>query len=128
MNLLSFTNQTPAASHGSARLRRWAGAGLLVGAALAASAAQAADVYWNIGMQMPGAVVEVANAPRVVYGYGAPPMMMVPAPVYGAAWVPAYPERRWHRRHHHRHDGDRGWDDGRYERHERYEGDRRHWR
>lgn len=81
-----------------------------------AGSVQAADVYWNIGVQTPGAVVELANAPRVYYS--APPVVLVPAPVYSAGWAPAYPKSYWRKhkhRHRHDHSGRRG-DGDRWER------------
>ncbi|HEX5805327.1 MAG TPA: hypothetical protein VFY31_03190 [Macromonas sp.] len=132
MNLHATLASVPARyNSGSFSARRLCAA--LAGAAamvLSTGAAQAADVYWNIGLHAPGAVVQLANAPRVVYG--APPVVVMPAPVYGTAWVPAYPERRWHKhRHHHRRDWDRDWDrrDGDW-RGDRDHGDRdgRRWR
>lgn len=124
MNLFSFATTTRAAGRSRNRLRVWAAAGLMAGAAMLGTAAQAADVYWNIGVHAPGAMVELANAPRVMYG---------PAPV---VVMPAYPKRHWHRHHHRRHhdhdryeryDDGRRWDGDRGERWERHD-DRYHHR
>ncbi len=87
------------------------------------------DVHWSIGVNTPGVVVGVSNAPRVVYGpprvvyapppvvYGPPPVYYAPRPIYYApppvyyapprpvyrsGWAPA---PRWHGpppRHHRR--------------------------
>lgn len=103
------------------------------------SPAQARDVYWSVGIQQPGVVLGVSNAPPVVVPqyvpppkhrvqqppvvvYGPPvwvhaphrsvqPVVVVPQPVYVQNWGhgPRWDERR-ERRHHRRHD-----------RHERYE-------
>jgi hypothetical protein len=114
--------------------RRWAGgAAVAAGGVLGvAPLAQAADVYWSIGVHQPGVNVRIANAPpvlvhtppRVVY---VSPPRVVHAP--GTVIVVSQPggrvhggppghARHWHkdRRHGHRH----GWD----ERHER----RQEWR
>lgn len=97
--------------------------GLAVCAALGTNAARAADVYWSVGVQSPGAVIELANAPRVVYGA---PVMMVPAPMYR---VEERHRHRKHWKHHHRHEyreyRDYRRDDGHWDRNERYDGDRR---
>lgn len=77
-----------------------------------AGSVHAADVYWNIGLQAPGAVVELANAPRVYYS--APPVVFVPAPVAITGWGPAYPKSHWRKhkyKHRHDHHGRRGDDD-----------------
>lgn len=119
MTLFSSITTARATARTRNGLRFWAGAGLLAGAAMWGTAAQAANVYWNIGVQAPGALIEVANAPRVVYGPA--PVVVVPTPVYGAAWGPAYPKRHWHGHHRRHHDHDRyeRYDDGR-----RWDGDR----
>ncbi len=67
---------------------------------LSVANAQASDVYWSIGVQSPGAVVTLANAPRVVY---ASPVMVVPAPMYHTGWPPGH-RKHWKKHH-------RRWDD-----------------
>lgn len=91
------------------------------------------DVQWSIGVNTPGVVVGVSNAPPVYYGppqvyygpppvyyqprpiyYAPPPVYYAPRPVYRSGWGPA---PRWEgHRHGHRHGGrydDRY--DGRYD-------------
>jgi hypothetical protein len=93
------------------------------------------DVHWSIGVNSPGVVVGVSNAPPVYYApppvyygpppvyyaprpiyYGPPPVYYAPRPVYRSGWGPAPRwEGRWH--------GHRGYDRGdRYDR--RYDGRR----
>jgi hypothetical protein len=108
--------------------------------ALSAMGSQAharSDVHWSIGVNTPGVVVGVSNAPPVYYApppvyyapppvyyaprpiyyaprpiyYGPPPVYYAPRPVYRSGWGPA---PRWEgRRHGHRHDRDDGRYDGR---------------
>lgn len=105
--------------------------------ALSAMGSQAharSDVHWSIGVNSPGVVVGVSNAPPVYYGpppvyyapqpiyyaprpvyYGPPPVYYAPRPVYRSGWGPA-PRWEGHRHgHRHGHDGRRGHDrrDGR---------------
>jgi hypothetical protein len=97
--------------------------------ALSAMGSQAharSDVHWSIGVNSPGVVVGVSNAPPVYYApppvyygpppvyyaprpiyYGPPPVYYAPRPVYRSGWGPA---PRWdgHRHGHRWHDrGDR---------------------
>jgi hypothetical protein len=79
--------------------------------ALSAMGSQAharSDVHWSIGVNTPGVVVGVSNAPPVYYApppvyYAPPPVYYAPRPIYRSGWGPA---PRWEgRRHgHHRHD------------------------
>jgi hypothetical protein len=103
-------------------------AGLALGAAgwLAATpSAQAADVYWSIGVHQSGVSVGVSNAPPVVLApprvvYAQPRVVLAPAPVvlvphvvypahpvHRAQWAPPGHAKHWHqdRRHGHRHGG-----------------------
>jgi hypothetical protein len=95
-----------------ARQYLWAGAAAL--ALCAAGGAQAADVYWSIGVQAPGVVLgmgappQVVVAPSPVWGYGppqamyGPPAVFYPAPpVYRSSWQPHH-HRHW--KHERRHD------------------------
>ena len=101
---------------------RFSGLLLGLGLGLAASGAQAGDVYWSLGMQSPGVVIGASNAvpmyvaPAPVVVYPAPRVMA--APVYGSAWAPPGYYKREHHKHHWKHDHDRWDDDGRrgYER------------
>jgi len=74
--------------------------------ALSAMGSQAharSDVHWSIGVNTPGVVVGVSNAPPVYYA--PPPVYYAPRPVYRSGWGPA---PRWDG---HRHGGrwhDRG--------------------
>lgn len=107
--------------------RSWvAAAGMALGALVTAGAAQAGDnVYWSVGMSVPGMQVGVANAVPVVQQvylprpqmYVAPqPVYVQPAPVYMAqpqyvqvGWDrPDYGWKRHHRHRHHDHHGHRG--------------------
>ena len=98
--------------------------------ALSAMGSQAharSDVHWSIGVNTPGVVVGVSNAPPVYYGpppvyygpppvyyaprpiyyaprpiyYGPPPVYYAPRPVYRSGWGPA---PRWDGRRYDRHD------------------------
>lgn len=86
--------------------RNWLLAAAAVVALSGAGVAQAADVYWSIGVHQPGVQVGVSNAPpRVVYG--PPPVVVYGPPVYRAGWAPPGHGKHWHKhrdRHH-------GWDD-----------------
>jgi len=109
----------------------WAAAlGVALAALASAGAAQAGDnVYWSVGMSVPGMQVGVANAVPVVQQvymprpqvyvaqqpvYVAPqPVYVQPAPMYMAQ--PQYvqvgwdrPDYGWKRRHGHRHHGHHG--------------------
>lgn len=89
-----------------------------VGLALGAAGAQAADVYWSLGVQpAPGVVLGASNvapvyvAPAPVVAYPAPVVVypaprFVAPPVYGAAWVPP---GHFRHRHHRRHENDDRW-------------------
>ena len=105
------------------RTRRAAGV-LVAGVAgllWSAQSAQAADVYWSIGVHQPGVHVGVSNGPRVVYG--PPPVVVYAPPVYRAGWAPPGHGKHWHN-HHDRH---RHWrdDDRRHDRYDRYGRDER---
>lgn len=102
-------------------------AGLAVTLALTATAAQAGDVFWSVGVNSPGVAFGVSNAapvyvaPAPVYvapppvAVYAPPPVVVPAPTYRVGWMapapaPVYPwgwGPRYREEHHHHH---RGWD------------------
>lgn len=61
---------------------------MAAGALGAAGAAEARDVYWSLGVGLPGVAVGVGNAPAyppvyAVLVYAAPPVYMAPQPVYG---------------------------------------------
>lgn len=85
-----------------------------LGLALGAGGAQAADVYWSLGVQAaPGVVIGASNAapvyvaPAPVVVYPAP-MVVHPAPrflappVHGVAWAPpGHFKRKDHSRHGH---------------------------
>ena len=97
-----------------------------------AGAAQAGDVYWNVGVSSPGVQLGVANAPPMyvqqpvymwpqqvyvpqpVYVQPRPVIYVQPAPVYVSApqyvqtdWYGRDYGRKWKHRHGH-HDHDRG--------------------
>ena len=118
------------------KMLRVLAAGLLAAGALgAAGGAQARDVYWSVGVGVPGVAVGVGAPqpyyapapvymppppvyyrPRPVYVapppvvYGPPPGAYGPPPVYyGGGWRDRDDWRRY-RRWHHR-DRDRDWDD-----------------
>ncbi len=104
------------------------GALLALACAWGAGQAQAADVYWSIGVQSPGVVVGAANMPPVMYG---PPVVVVPGPYYRVGPPPGHWRKHKHHRHEHRWHGDRY--DNRYDRRHddgrRYDDDGRHgWR
>jgi len=91
-------------------------AALAVGLTWACGAAQAADVYWSVGVQSPGMMVGVANwappppvyaVPAPVVVYQQPRLLPPPPPVYQLGWAPP-----GHRHHHHHHwRDDDGWRD-----------------
>ena len=90
-------------------------AALAAGLAGAYGSAQAADVYWSVGVQSPGVVVGAANwaQPQPVYAVPAPVVVyqqprLPPPPVYQLGWAPP-----GHRHHHHEHWRDGGdWREG----------------
>ena len=125
------------AAKGRSTWARALGLASLATAAWALSAGQAQargghdDVYWSIGVNSPGVVVGVSNAPTVVYSYpsyGYPvyyeprpvvvyprPVVVHPRPVVVHSY-PVYGHPQWHghRGHKHwkkHHRGHRHWDD-----------------
>ena len=92
-------------------------AALAAGLSWACGSAQAADVYWSVGVQSPGVVVGAANwAPPPVYAvpapvvvYQQPRLQPPPPPVYQLGWAPPGP-RHHHHHEHWRDDGD--WREG----------------
>jgi hypothetical protein len=105
-------------------------AGVWALSAIGSQAHARSDVHWSIGVNTPGVVVGVSNAPPVYYGpppvyyapppvyyaprpvyYGPPPVYYAPRPVYRSGWGPA---PRWEGRRYDRHDHrGRGRHDGR---------------
>ncbi len=94
-----------------------------LGLGLGVASAQAADVYWSLGMQAPGVVVGASNAapmylaPAPVVVYPAPRLMA--PPVYGSAWAPPGHYKRKHHKRHWKHGHD-DWDGGGHHGHGRY--------
>ena len=95
-------------------------AGVWALSAIGSQAHARSDVHWSIGVNTPGVVVGVSNAPPVYYGpppvyyapppvyyaprpiyYGPPPVYYAPRPVYRSGWGPA---PRWEGRRYDRHD------------------------
>ena len=106
----------------SARRGAWrtrlATAALAAGLCGAGGSAQAADVYWSVGVQSPAVVVGAANwatppvyaVPAPVVAYPQQPRLVAPPPpAYQLGWAP--PGYRHHHHHHHWRDDD-GWRDG----------------
>ena len=143
---------SPQTSFPSSTTTRRAAGALVAGLAglwMSAQSAQAADVYWSVGVHQPGVSVGVSNAPpvvvhtapHVIYAppprvvYGPAPVVVYQQPVYRTQWAPPGHGKHWHKHHKHGHRHD--WDDRhdrREDRHDRREdrrGDRwddRHWR
>ncbi len=89
------------------------------------------DVHWSIGVNTPGVVVGVSNAPPVYYApppvyyaprpiyyvprpiyHVPPPVYYAPRPIYRSGWGPA-PRWEGHRHGHHHKHGPRSRHDGR---------------
>lgn len=74
------------------QLRSWlASAGVVLALVAGAGSAQArSDVYWSVGVGVPGVAVGVGNAAPVYYAppapvyYAPPPVVYAPQPVYRA--------------------------------------------
>ena len=93
-------------------LSKWAAAGVVAaGALFAAASANAANVAWSVGVNVPGVAVGVASpqpyyvAPAPIYypapAYVAPaPVYVRPAPVYYAPPVYYRPAPGYYYRHH----------------------------
>jgi len=79
--------------------RKYAFAAALIALGTAAAgSAQAADVHWSVGINLPqvGTVISnapVYHAPRPVYGYPAPVVVYQPAPAVVYRPVPVYAPR-----------------------------------
>jgi hypothetical protein len=100
-------------------MKRMMRAALLAAGGLMAVSAQAADVYWSVGVHGPGVVTTVGNhppQPRVIVAQPYPPAIYAPAPVhymppprvvYAPPVMVVYPG--WGR------GGDSRWDDDRHD-------------
>ena len=67
---------------------KWAAAGAVAAGALFATAANATDVTWSLGIAAPGLAFGVAAPPPVYYAPA--PVYSVPAPVYYQPPPPVY--------------------------------------
>lgn len=62
--------------------RQWIAAFAAVVGSLGAVGAQAANVYWSVGIQAPPIATVISNGPAYQPYYQAPPAYYAPAPVY----------------------------------------------
>lgn len=76
--------------HAGGRLRGPLAAAALAGGLVAATGAQAGDVYWSVGVSSPGVHMGVASAPPVVV-HPAPVVVQAAPPVGQGAAVVVYP-------------------------------------
>lgn len=88
-------------------------------ALMTGGAAQAADVYWSIGVHQPGVHVGVSNAPQVVVA--PPPVVVYAPPVYRTGWTPPGHGKHLHKHHARYRHGRDGWGDDRRG-HDRWDG------